>query len=93
MEISKAVDGRRTRRHGGTQTTWTYAPAPRELAPRDQPLAVVLGLAAPTRTKISGPDGGPVKLDVDPADEILGKLASLAADLGAGAVRPEPEPG
>jgi len=59
----------------------------------DRELRQLHGLDAPTRTEISGPDGGPVKLDVDPADEILGKLASLAADLGAGADRPEPEPG
>jgi len=59
----------------------------------DRELRQLHGLDAPTKTEISGPEGGPVKLDVDPADEILGKLASLAADLGAGAARQEPQPG
>lgn len=59
----------------------------------DRELRQLHGLDAPTRTEISGPDGGPVKLDVDPADEILGKLASLAASVGAGTPDPEPQPG
>lgn len=46
-----------------------------------------------TRVELSGPDGGPVKLDVDPSDEILGKLARLAADAGAGTPGSEPQSG
>lgn len=43
----------------------------------------------PTKTELTGADGGPIAtIDLDPADEILGKLAGIAAGLTKGSGDP-----
>lgn len=57
-------------------------------------LAKLDGVDAPTRTELSGPNGGPLSVDVDAGALLLTKLASLVSgDAAGGAASPDhPKP-
>lgn len=55
--------------------------------------ATISGAGAPTKHEVTGPNGAPV-VDVKAAqDDLLGRIARLAAEGGAGADRPKPDSG
>jgi len=55
-------------------------------------VANLLGLQAPKRTELTGKDGAPL-VEADPNDDILGKLARIAAGAAEGGGDPGSEPG
>lgn len=48
------------------------------------------GLDAPVKTELSGPGGGPIRTETA-HDDLIGRLASIASRLRAGAGDPEPD--
>jgi hypothetical protein len=59
----------------------------------DQRRAELLGLDAPKSLQVAGPTGGPIQVDVtDIRDRIAGRIAGLAARMGATADPGGPQP-
>lgn len=44
-----------------------------------------------TRSEVTGADGGPISIDAEPRERLAGRIASLAARVGAAPVPSEPE--